>query len=74
MGKVTTKIERMENTRNKGHWYKRDRNKREGGGALLGVDGMDMRIWWLQGRSASGDDDIDHRRPQELQISSIIEK
>ena len=35
---------------------------------------MDMRIWWLQGRSASGDDDIDHRRPQELQISSIIDK
>jgi hypothetical protein len=47
---------------------------KKGGGALLGVEGMDMRIWWLQGRSASGDDDIDHKRPQELQISSIIEK
>ena len=36
MGKVTTKIERMENTRNKGHWYKRDRNIREGGGSFGG--------------------------------------
>ena len=57
----------MENTRNKGHWYKRDRKKGRGGSFGGRGDGYEDMV-------ASGDDDIDHRRPQELQISSIIDK
>ena len=60
MGKVTTKIERMENIRKKntkekgkiGRWGLRGLSRGRGEGYGSGV--------------TSGDDEIDHGRPQEL--------